>query len=231
MNTVVICEGRSEASFVRSVLSLGEAVVLAGVPERRVRKDIETGLLAAPRVLRMKDSRAGDRLCFDWTYAFKLAAIYGNELLNGRLRRVAWQKVDEVNCPNPNGREALFAFECRSLPAMEIDEFVFLDLSKVCERVMPRVNLYASGLSRVEENEGVLSGDAVFKGSRLSVCHVGKLYDRHGDDVLNEILEDFPFLSVDDVRFSHLYYRAHPPIGRPRSVSEKKDVSPAPIAG
>jgi len=98
---------------------------------------------------------------------------------------------------------------------VDIDHFLSIDVGKACEEVKPRVNLYAGGLERVEENDAVLGGGAIFKDSRISVLHIGKMADR-GESMEN-ILEDYPNLTEGDVNFAKLYYKARPPVGRPRS--------------
>lgn len=87
--------------------------------------------------------------------------------------------------------------------------------------VSPRLNVYYLGLSRVEERHDVLGGEAVFRDSRLSVMHVGKMIES-GEAVAN-ILEDYPYLNEDDVRFASLYFRAHPAVGRPRALDAGAD--------
>jgi uncharacterized protein (DUF433 family) len=102
--------------------------------------------------------------------------------------------------------------------SVDIDRYLSLNIKSVLHRVSPRLNLYRDGLYRIEERDDVLGGEAVFRGSRLSVLHVGKMIDA-GESVSN-ILEDYPYLNEDDVRFASLYYRAHPAPGRPRASGE-----------
>ncbi len=75
-----------------------------------------------------------------------------------------------------------------------------------------------SGLSRIEENADTNGGDAVFTGSRLSVRHIGKMRER--GEAIENILEDYPYLSRSDVEFARIYHNAHPPVGRPRTCAE-----------
>jgi len=77
----------------------------------------------------------------------------------------------------------------------------------------------AHGLERVEEADTVLGGAAVFRDTRISVLHIGKMSERGVPTA--EILEDYPKLTEDDVRFAKLYYRARPPVGRPRDGARK----------
>ena len=222
-------ERRSGAVAARNLLSLKEVVTLAGVPEKRVRKDIETGVLAEPRVIRLSDAR----LAFGWHYVVFVAAVYGNDHLNGRLRKLALSKLDQLApslwlmCEDDEAEPP--AWHCGSVRAatkrescehwhIDIDHYVSLNLNRVLHNVVPRMSVYSTGLSRSEERDDILGGEAVFRDTRLSVAHVGKMVES-GERVSN-ILEDYPYLNEDDVRFAHLYYRAHPTVGRPRASGE-----------
>jgi uncharacterized protein (DUF433 family) len=204
-------------------LSLKETIILAGVAEKEkeVRNDISRGVVPAATVIRFDNSR----LCFALPDVVTFAAVYGNRIFDSReMRKVALEKVyhvlsshlssiatlgEEYRCYFHNGSAGV------NRTVVDIDNFVSIELGKACEEVKPRVNLYVEGLDRVEENDSILGGAAVFKGSRISVLHIGKMADRGVN--IAEILEDHPGLTEDDVEFAKLYYRAHPPVGRPRS--------------
>ena len=61
---------------------------------------------------------------------------------------------------------------------LKLDDYLFIDIAKAIEDLTPRVDLYAAGLTHIEEKEGVLGGEAVFKDTRLSVKHIGKIRER-----------------------------------------------------
>ena len=216
------------------LLSLRETVVLAGIDEREkdVRNDIMRGVLPAANVIRIDNSH----LCFHWPYVLTFAAVYGNRFLDSaELRRVALEKVfvAATGCSEGSGH-AMFHLAlrtsgitsgvdwCRAIKActfvrthVDIDHYLNIDVGKACDDVKPRVSLYADGLERVEENDAVLGGAAVFRDTRLPVLHIGKMAERGVSTEI--ILEDYPKLTEADVEFARLYYRARPPIGRPRS--------------
>jgi uncharacterized protein (DUF433 family) len=134
------------------------------------------------------------------------------------MRKLVIDKVEGLNChvdPRLFHWTAMTWGECRLI---SLDNYVVLDMHRVCEDVRPRVDLYAHGLSKIEEKEGVLGGEAVFSGTRLPVLHVGKMYDK-GESV-GDIRADYSYLTEDDIKFAHLYYRSHPIIGRPRARAE-----------
>lgn len=199
----------------RELFSLLEAVVLASVPEKRVRKDIETGVLTPPCIKRIADAH----LCVHWTFVFSLAAVYGNTTLPGKLRKVALSRIDTAFPMSSWAPRILdngaFARELWAKHTLELDRYLAIDLAKVCETVKPRVSAYIEGLTRVEEKDHVLGGEAVFRGSRLPVKHVGKMIE--SGESLENVMEDYPYLTEGDILFASLYYRAHPTVGRPRA--------------
>ena len=227
---------RNAVALSPRLLSLRETVVLAGVveKEKEVRNDISRGVMPSASVVRLKTAR----LCFRWPDVLVFAAVYGNtHLFSADLRKVALEKMYFGSADNPdrpihhllppspfmtavNWKDVFCEcnFEYRYL---NIDNYLSIDVGKACEEVKPRVNLYASGLERVEETDSVLGGAAVFRGSRLPVLHIGKMVEK-GESIAN-IIEDYPSLTEGDVKFARLYYRARPSVGRPRSDGDGND--------
>ena len=80
---------------IRAMLSLREATVLADVAEAKVRKDIETGLLAPIKSAKL------DRLLFRWADVFVFAAVYKADLLSATLRKTAFAKNLKVCWRHP----------------------------------------------------------------------------------------------------------------------------------
>lgn len=220
MRTNAVLERRRNAVVpTRRLLSLKETVILAGVAEKEkeVRNDISRGVMPMT-VVRFDNLH----LCFALPDVVTFAAVYGNRVFDTReIRKVALAKLHgalSAWTAASLGEEYRSYFHdcgCKHGATVDIDNFVSIELGKACKEVKPRVSLYVEGLERVEENDSILGGAAVFNGSRISVLHIGKMADR-GVNVA-EILEDYPTLTDGDVEFAKLYYRAHPPVGRPRS--------------
>lgn len=232
-NTAVVDRTRKAVALNPRLLSLRETVVLAGIPEREkdVRNDILHGVLPAANVIRLDNSR----LCFHWPYVLTFAAVYGNRFLNSvELRKVALERVfivatgcsggpvfQLVHPAMPTGIDWYHEIEnCEFIHSrVDIDNYLDINLGKACEDVKPRVSLYAHGLERVEENDSVLGGAAVFRDTRISVLHIGKMAER--GVATEDILDDYPKLTEDDVKFARLYFRARPGVGRPRDGAKK----------
>jgi len=216
MHAHAVDDMRGAIAAIPRLLSLRETIVLADITdkEKEIRNDINRGVVPAATVIRIDNAH----LCFNWPYVVTFAAVYGNHFLDSmELRKVALEKVFGVAnahpCAHALTRHAWSHILSDCEATVAIDDFLEINLRKACTAVRPRLNLYADGLDRVEEKDSVLGGAAVFRDTRLSVLHIGKLATR-GERV-ETILEDYPALTKDDVEFAKLYYRARPPIGRP----------------
>jgi uncharacterized protein (DUF433 family) len=214
----------------RALLSLRETALLASIQESKVRKDIETGLLAPIKV------KKSDRLLFRWADVFLFAGIYKSNLPS-HLRRKAIEKFESLIEPTSRREfyrlldaERLVQATCNwSRPSrlfvshdrMKLDHYLFVDFEQIVHDLAPRVDLYAEGLARIEEKDGVLGGEPVFRGTRLSVRHVGKMY--YDGEAIENIIEDYPYLHENDVKFAELFFRAHPALGRPATSQEVDD--------
>ena len=117
-----------------------------------------------------------------------------------------YERVKEINCGDwifhgsVTNVSELWQTHWNCARKINIDDCLYLDLEKVFETVGPRVDLYLEGLKKIEEKSTVLDGKFVFKNTRLSVLHVGKMYER--GEFIENILEDYPYLEGDDIRFA-----------------------------
>jgi uncharacterized protein (DUF433 family) len=221
--TICDCEPEERKDdLTRAFFSLGEVAILADVPEKRVRKDIETGILKDSPFMLLRNSRR----CFHRSSVLTIAAVYGNSHMPPDLRREAIYKIDTVL----GGYDFFLSCVHRALDScrfsyrtVTIDRWLRIDINEVFENIRNRVDIYSEGLARIEEKDDVLGGEAVFKDSRLPVRHVGKMVA--GGEPISDILEDYPYLTERDVLFAELYHRAHPPIGRPRERGEAEDAA------
>src|SRR5262249_1991662 len=165
-----------------------------------------------------------------WADVYVFAAVYKSPLLAAALRKKAFEELESLVEPSCRRHfyyfqdgEALMAAKCMahvpsqlfaSCDRLKLDNYLFIDLEKVVKELAPRVDLYAEGLSRIEEREGVLGGEAVFRNTRLSVNHIGKMRD--DGESIEDIIKDYPYLHKNDIDFAQLYWKAHPMVGRPR---------------
>jgi uncharacterized protein (DUF433 family) len=82
-----------------------------------------------------------------------------------------------------------------------------------------RADLYKKGLARIVSDKKVLGGEPVFRGTRLSVRHVGGM--RLNGEPTERILGDYPDLSAEDVEFAALYATANPAPSRARATARR----------
>jgi len=68
----------------------------------------------------------------------------------------------------------------------------------------------------VREVREIVGGEPVFPESRLAARHVGGLIER--GESSEAIIEDYPCLDEQDLKFAVLFSRAYPRVGRPRAT-------------
>lgn len=205
----------------RAILSLRETVVLADVTEHSVRKDIEDHVLDPVRFHEDNKPR------FRWVDVFLLAAVYRNHTFSRKMRKLALDRLETCVAPTfrkPNYSNLNIHFHSAiwekpsnlvmGCKVMELDHYVYLDFDRVITDLNPRVDLYARGLCRIDERSDILSGEAVFKNTRLPVRHIGQMASK--GETVDNIISDYPYLSEDDVAFAVIYNEANPTVGRPR---------------
>jgi uncharacterized protein (DUF433 family) len=169
-----------------------EVVALFDVDERRVRKEVENGVL---------DGSSPPR--------FALAAIV--YLLT--LGRIGF----EMNAVDD--RKKLYALILRGVtkvksPTIALSPIVDLKLGDLLRDVTDRIDRFVAWKRSLVIDAHVLGGEAVFPRTRLAVRHVGGMLLRGAS--ADEVREDYPYLDEEDLEFASMYARAYPPIGRPR---------------
>lgn len=193
---------RSTSTTGHLVFSVKEAAALVGVAEKNIRNEIDRGVMAVSK-------RSGDRPKLELSSG---ALLY--LLLVGRI---------EITL-SPDERRAISRLLAESLTesgrwrteGRHIKAgVVTIDLGPLREELKRRIDSYKRGLERITSRPDVLGGEPVFKDTRVSVRHVGKLMERGVAE--GEILADFPRLQRDDLLFAQIYARMKPDPGRPKS--------------
>ncbi len=135
----------------------------------------------------------------------------------------ALSELDALD-PSVDGRKRFYARIRAALAAKgaPVDELALVEngdsfrfkLRAAVEAVDKRIAAFEKWkASRIVEDPAILAGEPIFRGSRLSVRHIGL---RAAREQLPTILEDYPYLSPDDVLFAASYSKAYPRVGRPR---------------
>ena len=174
-----------------------EAAALTGVSEREVRKELEHEVL--PRT-------TPPRLSF-------AALVY--------LRAVARMGIDL----SVNDRKALFKkvkdalARKKVVTSVEVADLLALRIGPVVKELRSEWDHFRAWEDkRVVRDPSVLAGEPVFRGTRLSVRHIGGMLDR--GESAKAIREDYPRLSAKDLVFSQLLVRAYPRVGRPVEATQ-----------
>lgn len=176
-----------------STLSLtpNAVAVLLDMPERQVRKEAEHGILpqATP-----------PRLDFAALVYLRILGLLGLDLgVDGRrdLHRLLAKATQQDPVPE----------------TIEWLPLLTLKVGPVVRELTGRIEAFERWKLKLVNNPDVLGSEAVFPKSRLAVRHVGALVEKGHSD---EVREDYPYLTDEDILFAHVYARAYPKLGRPR---------------
>ncbi|HVV48761.1 MAG TPA: DUF433 domain-containing protein [Polyangia bacterium] len=188
----------SEKELSSISLSPAEVSALLEVPERRVRKEIEHGLLPSPPV--------------DFHAMVYLWVVHS---LNDLEPSVEWRRSLLTSI-----RKHLVHSSVSSIPKeLELVHGVSLHLRSLVEEVWERVFSFSRWCDRrVSSDPAVLGGEPVFRGSRLSVRRIGEAAELAG--AVGELLEDYSYLKPEDIEFARRFVRAYPRVGRPRESAK-----------
>lgn len=175
-------------------LTSAEVSALFDLDERRVRKDIEYGVIG--RV------KSPPRFELAQVVYFCTVAASGLEL-GVEDRRKLYQRI-------------AYALSTKHRPhEIELGAYLFIRLDSAVHDIEARLDDFARWKRKLVEREDILGGEPVFPKSRLAVRQIGEMA-RRGAPV-TEILEDYPYLTAQDVEFAKRFASAYPRLGRPRA--------------
>ncbi|HVZ18385.1 MAG TPA: DUF433 domain-containing protein [Terriglobales bacterium] len=108
---------------------------------------------------------------------------------------------------------------CWSLQASELiyqcgDMRVSVALKLIRSKISRNLATYRWGKRRITSHNDVLSGEPVFRGTRIPLDHVASLFRKGISE--QEIAEDFPHLTSRDLEYARLASRFVDRPGRPR---------------
>ncbi len=173
-----------------------EAAALLDLPERQIRKEFEHGLLG-------RSTRP--RLALPGLVYLQTVRRLGLTLgVQDRKKILAAIRKAMKAQPNPN--------------MVRVSDVMSLHVGPVVEEITALAEQFEVWKQRLVTRSDILGGEPVFPNSRLAVRHVGMMAER-GEPAKN-ILEDYPYISEQDVTFARLYARAYPRVGRPRAARQ-----------
>jgi uncharacterized protein (DUF433 family) len=194
----------------RKGFSVREAAAIAGIPESTIRMAIEK------RSIRPPSSRVGKSI----RYEFDL-----NELLFIKLLTefpFSLPKEDKRSLRQLVGKSSgsVGRWQMRgpNLMMKSGELSVSVHYQPLRKQLVQNVNLYRKGVDRIVSDPEILSGERVFKGTRIPLEHIAGLVRKGVSET--EVREDYPALSALDLAFASIHARMSPPPGRPRKPLE-----------
>lgn len=178
-------------------LSTTEVVALTGLEERRVRKDVEYGVVEVKTPPRFELP--------DIVY-FRALAELGLEL-DVEGRRLLRERIAG-------------AFRAKPLPRrVPLSGILELKFDEIVEVVTKTLACFETWKERLVQDDDILGGEPVFPKSRLAVRQIGGMLLKGAS--VPEVKEDYPYLKDEDIEFARLYTVAYPRVGRPREAPSR----------
>ena len=184
-----------EAAF-----TIAEVAAFSGVDERQVRNELEQNVLEADRDLRLSFA------AIVYLRLLQVASVEPREI-GPSLRVDIYRDLARALSEKPRPRE----ISPRKLIALRISEPV--------RETEDRIERFMKWSQRLVRDEAIKGGEPVFPKSRLDVRHVGELLLRNdAADARDELREDYPYLTDEDLEFAPLFVKAYPRVGRPTAA-------------
>jgi uncharacterized protein (DUF433 family) len=172
-----------------------EAAALTELPARRVRKEIESHVIEAA---------SPPRLPFGALVYFRVLQLLGLELAVDDRARMARRLLEAVQTS-------------LDIDAIELGQVLTLHVGAVVKSLRDKTQQFERWKERLVRSAAIMGGEPVFPKSRLSVRRVGGLLER--GERASTILEDYPYLTADDLEMARLFVRAYPRVGRPPATA------------
>jgi len=186
-----------QGSIMSQALSTTEVVALTGLEERRVRKDVEYGVVEVKTPPRFELP--------DIVY-FRALAELGLEL-DVEGRRLLRERIAG-------------AFRAKPLPRrVPLSGILELKFDEIVEVVTKTLACFETWKERLVQDDDILGGEPVFPKSRLAVRQIGGMLLKGAS--VAEVKEDYPYLKDEDIEFARLYTVAYPRVGRPREAPSR----------
>jgi len=171
------------------------AAALTELPAKRVRKEIENHVIEAA---------SPPRLPFGALVYFRVLQLLGIDLAVDVRARMARRLLDAVQ-------------ESLDVDAVELGQVLTLRVGAIVKSLREKTQQFERWKERLVQSPAIMGGEPVFPNSRLSVRRVGGMLER-GEEPAT-IVEDYPYLTAEDVEMARLFVRAYPRVGRPPTAA------------
>ncbi len=170
-----------------------EAAALTELPAKRVRKEIEHRVIKTTRPPRVSFA--------DLVYLRALQLIEVQLSVEDRAR-LARRLIDAVR-------------RSPDVDSVDVGQVLTVRVGPIVRFLKKRTERFERWRERLVENREIMGGEPVFPRSRVTVRRIGGMLER--GVAAEEILEDYPGLTAEDLELARLYVRAYPRVGRPRT--------------
>jgi uncharacterized protein (DUF433 family) len=190
----------------RKSFSLREAAAIAEIPESRIRTAIEKRSIKPP------SSRVGKSI----RYEFDLNELLFIKLLTQFPFSLPKEDKDSLRqlVGKSSGSVGRWQMRGPDLLMKKGGLSVSVHFHRLRKQLVQNANLYRKGVDRIVSDAEILSGEPVFKGTRIPLEHIAGLFRKGVGEA--EIREDYSGLSDLDLAFASIHARMSPPPGRPR---------------
>jgi uncharacterized protein (DUF433 family) len=190
----------------RKGFSLREAAAIAEIPESRIRTAIEKRSITPP------SSRVGKSI----RYEFDLNELLFIKLVTQFPFSLPKEDKDSLRqlVGKSSGSVGRWQMRGPDLLMKKGELSVSVHFHPLRKQLVQNANLYRKGADRIVSDAEILSGEPVFKGTRIPLEHIAGLFRKGVSEA--EIREDYSALSDLDLAFASIHARMSPPPGRPR---------------
>ncbi len=195
-------------------LSISEAVFVSGLKDRELNRVIDERLIPKQLIIQAKSGRRFSILGVAFAkFYFGLAPI-----LSATCRKeVICRAHENVRTKSKDDRIPDEVLSGEKSWEIRLD-MVTVDIAPFVRGVYSNLRLVDTAEQLIVQDDSVMSGRPVFKGTRLPIDMV---VDSKGWTFsLEEAQEAYPFLTKEQFDAARIYCKLHPPRGRPRRLVE-----------
>jgi uncharacterized protein (DUF433 family) len=172
-----------------------EAAALTDVSEKQVRKDIEYRVIPA---------ETPPRLPFASLVYLRALKLLEVQLVPHDRARLAQRLFDAMQ-------------QSDTIDMVEMGEVFAVRIGRIIKRLETKTHGFTQWKLSLVVDPNIMGGEPVFPKSRLTVRHVGGMLER--GEAPEVIIEDYPYLTADDLEYARVYWNAYPRVGRPPASS------------
>jgi uncharacterized protein (DUF433 family) len=197
-----------------SPLRAAEAAFIAGITDRDVSRLVDEEILPDTLYERREGRRFLKLSCAFASFYFATDRDLTRALRQDVIRNL-WNKV--------RGRadqDRILSLTFRIDPAEWKVEVPFgqIEFDRYLIATQQRAQLVDRSYDEIVEDDEIMAGEPVFKGTRIPVWNVAGSLD--ADIPVEQILDAYPSLTKEQIELAGVYAKVHPRRGRPRKLSE-----------